>query len=143
MLVCALTTFERKSTWQPSQLPAPTRLIHLRDGKEIFDATVSNLPNLKLILTLGEHSFNFIQFCYGNQISSDWHQSVGKRKVSRVQIGSNNLYIGSIYHTSNRGMIARARREGISGKNSCASGIELTKNDVKEIFTKLELLKGN
>lgn len=106
-------------------------------NKVIFDATVSNLPNLRLILTLGEHSFNFIKFCFGNQISNDWHQSVEKRKVNQVKVGNTNLYIGSIYHTSNRGMIARARRDGFSGKDSCAKGIEITKKDVREIFSKL------
>lgn len=106
-------------------------------NRKVFDATVSNLPKLKLILTLGAHSFNFINFFYGNQISNDWHQSVQERKINEIKIGERNLLVGSIYHTSNRGMIARAKANGHSGKNSCSKGIEITKNDVKEIFSKL------
>ena len=106
-------------------------------NREVFDATLSNLPKLKLILTLGAHSFNFIKFFYGNQISNDWHQSVQERKVNAVKIGERNLLIGSIYHTSNRGMIARAKSDGHHGKNSCSKGIDMTKNDVKVIFSKL------
>ncbi len=107
------------------------------ENKKVFDATVSNLPKLKLILTLGEHSFNFLKFCFGNQCSNDWHQSVEERRVIGVRAGESNLIIGSIYHTSNRGMIARAKRDGHSGRNSCSKGIEITKNDVEKIFSKL------
>lgn len=108
-----------------------------KENKKVFDATVFNLPKLKLILTLGAHSFNFLKFFYGGQISNDWHQSVAERKVNAVQVGERNLLIGSIYHTSNRGMIARAKSDGHSGRNSCLKGIEITKNDVKEICSKL------
>jgi hypothetical protein len=31
-------------------------------------------------------------------------------------------------------MIGRAKLDGITGKNSCAKGIEVTKSDLKEIF---------
>jgi hypothetical protein len=108
-----------------------------KENRKVFDATVSNLPKLKLILTLGSHSFNFIKFFYGNQFRNDWHQSVKERKVNAVQVGERNFLIGSIYHTSNRGMIARAKSDGHIGRNSCAKGIEITKNDVKEIFSKI------
>lgn len=108
-----------------------------KENKKVFDATISNLPKLKIILTLGSHSFNFMKFFYGNQFDNDWHQSVKERKVNAVQIGARNLFIGSIYHTSNRGMIARAKYDGHRGINSCANGIEITKNDIKEIFSKL------
>jgi hypothetical protein len=105
------------------------------ENKKVFDATVSNLTKLKLILTLGAHSFNFIKFFYGNQFSNNWHQSVEKRKVNTIQVGERNLLIGSIYHTSNRGMIARARRAGYFGKSSCAKGIAITSEELKTIFT--------
>jgi hypothetical protein len=106
-----------------------------KENKKVFDATISNLPRLKLILTLGEHAFNFIKFCSGDQISIDWHQSVQKRKLSKAQIGNKSLLVGSIYHTSNRGMIARSRRDGYDGDNPCARGIAITKKDIKEIFS--------
>ena len=64
-----------------------------------FEATLNNLPNLKLILTLGKHSFNFIQYYFKNQISTDWSQSVLERKISKVNTGSNSYLVSSIYHT--------------------------------------------
>lgn len=85
-------------------------------------------------MTLGEHSFNFIKHFFKKQIELDWHSTVKERIVHKVH-GKNSFYdVGSLYHTSNRGMIARAKLNGITGKNSCAKGIEVTKSDLKEIF---------
>ena len=65
---------------------------------------------------------------------ADTYSKSNKRIVHKVQ-GKNSFYdVGSLYHTSNRGMIARAKLNGVAGKNSCAKGIEVTKSDLKEIF---------
>ena len=104
-----------------------------------FEATLNNLPNLKLILTLGKHSFNFIQYYFKNQISTDWSQSVLERKISKVNTGSNSYLVSSIYHTSNRGMIARARSAGYTGKSSCAKGIAITSEDLQIIFSSTKI----
>lgn len=103
-------------------------------NQEVFAETLNNLKKLKLIVTLGEHSFNFIKLFFKKQIEPDWHSTVKERMVHKVQ-GKNSLYgVVSLYHTSNRGMIARAKLNGVAGKNSCAKGIEVTMSDLKEIF---------
>jgi len=106
-------------------------------NQEVFVATLENLKNLKIILTLGEHSYNFIKQFFTNQISSDWHTSVKKNTLHEVYIENSRFFIGSIYHTSNRGMIARAKLNGVRGLNSCAEGIEITKLDVQKLFNNL------
>jgi hypothetical protein len=108
-------------------------------NKCIFEATINNLPKLKLILTIGKHSFNFIQYFFENQISNEWRHTVEERKVSKVETGSNSYLVGSIYHTSNRGMIARARRAGYSGENSCAKGVAITSEDLQIIFSSIKI----
>ena len=103
-------------------------------NQEVFAETLKNLKKLKLIVTLGEHSFNFIKHFFKKQIELDWHSTVKERIVHKVH-GKNSFYdFCSLYHTSNSGMIARAKLNGITGKNSCAKGIEVTKSDLKEIF---------
>lgn len=109
-------------------------------SKCIFEATLNNLPNLKLILTLGKHSFNFIQHYFENQVVYEWNQSVEDRKIAKVTASNKSYLIGSIYHTSNRGMIARARRAGYSGKSSCAKGIAITSDDLQDIFSSTMVL---
>lgn len=105
-----------------------------KKNQEVFTATLKNLSNLKLILTLGQHSFNFIKQFFENQMQLDWHSSVTQRNTNTVHVENSVYTVGSIYHTSNRGMIARAKLNGIVGANSCAKGIEITKEDVRKIF---------
>ena len=104
-------------------------------NKCIFEATLNNLPNLKLILTLGKHSFNFIQYYFENKISYEWNQFVEERKLTKVTTDSKTYLVGSIYHTSNRGMIAKAKKAGYSGKSSCAKGVAITSEDLQAIFS--------
>jgi hypothetical protein len=111
-------------------------------NKCIFEATLKNLPNLKLILTLGKHSFNFIQYYFENQISYEWNHFVEERKLAKVTADSKTYLVGSIFHTSNRGMIARARKAGFSGKSSCAKGIEITSEDLQAIFSSLKSINN-
>jgi hypothetical protein len=103
-------------------------------NQEVFSSTLENLTKLKLILTLGEHSFNFIKHFFKNQVDLDWHSTVNLRKIHKVHTKNSFYFVGSIYHTSTRGMIARAKLNGILGQNSFAKGIELTKSDLKVIF---------
>lgn len=103
-------------------------------NRKVFEVTLENLSNLKIILTLGRHAFNFVKQFFDNQIKSDWHQTVKYRKIHLVHYKGSTYFIFSIYHTSNRGMIARAKLDGFAGKHSCNKGIEITKNDLKEIF---------
>ena len=104
-------------------------------NKCIFEATLNNLPNLKMILSIGKHSYNFLQYFFENQVSTEWRQSVEERKISKVNAGIKSYMVGSIYHTSNRGMIARARKDGYSGKNPCNKGVEITSEDLQIIFS--------
>ena len=104
------------------------------ESKKTFSATLSNLPRLKIILTLGKHSFDFAMYFFENQIKTNWHNTVIERKTHRVQACGRQYSLASIYHTSNRGMIARANRNGLNGNGSCPKGIELTKSDLNYIF---------
>jgi len=106
-----------------------------KESKKIFEATLQNLPKLKLILTLGYQSFQFLNYYFENQIDSDWHESVVRSKIYNVKTNKKSYSIASIYHTSNRGMIARANLSGLSGKGSCLKGIELTRLDLQNIFS--------
>ena len=90
---------------------------------------------LKIILTLGQHSFNFVQQFFNDQIKLDWHQTVKDRKIHSVRHKDSTYLIFSIYHTSVRGMVARAKLNGFIGKHACEKGIEITKIDLKTIFT--------
>lgn len=105
-----------------------------KESAVIFKATLENLPKLKLIITLGQHSFNFIKYYFKNQVGTEWHSTVTNRKLHEVQSDGLSYLVGSIYHTSNRGMIARARCDGFTGKNSCTKGIQLTSHDLNQIF---------
>lgn len=103
----------------------------------VFEATLGNLQELKLIITLGEHSYNFINFFFENQINLSWHKSVTSGKIHKVKHNKQIYLIASIYHTSTRGMLARARLDGFTGKNSCAKGLELTKQDLQNAINDL------
>ena len=118
------------------------RQLVYKKNYEIFLATLSNLPNLKLILTLGELSFSFVRNFFNQQIDQSWHLAVKNWQLHKVIIGNQKIHIGAIYHASNRGMIARAKLNGITGAKSCAAGMEITKNDLRNIFTQHEILKG-
>jgi hypothetical protein len=104
-------------------------------NESVFEATLKNLPKLKLIVTLGEHAFNFTKFFFMNQVTQNWHQSVTERTIHKVQHDGFFYFIGSIYHTSTRGMVARAKLNGITGKNSCSQGIEITKRELKKFIS--------
>jgi hypothetical protein len=103
-------------------------------NSQIFDVTINNLTKLKLILTLGEHSFKFLTHFFSDQIKMDWHQTVVERKLHKVHHKGIDYLVFSIYHTSTRGMVARAKLNQFFGKGSCAKGIEITKNDLEFIF---------
>jgi len=103
-------------------------------SRKIFNATLNNLTKLKLILTLGEHSYKFLTYFFRDQIEMNWHQTVAERKVHKVHHKGIDYLVCSIYHTSIRGMVARAKLDQFIGKDSCAKGIEITKNDLKFIF---------
>jgi hypothetical protein len=109
-------------------------------NQEVFAETLNNLKKLKLILTLGEHSFNFVKHFFKKQIEQDWHSTVKKRMIHKVHAKNSFYDIGSLYHTSNRGMIARAKLNGITGKNSCAKGIAITSEDLQVIFSSIKIL---
>jgi hypothetical protein len=109
-------------------------------NQEVFSSTLENLTKLKLILTLGEHSFNFIKYFFENQIELDWHSTVTQRKVHKVRTKNSFYFVGSIYHTSTRGMIGRAKLDGITGKNSCAKGIAISSEDLQVIFSSTKVL---
>ena len=113
-----------------------TKESYVKNG-EVFKATLANLKNLKLIVTLGEHSFKFLQNFFHGQISSNWHETVTASKTHKVQHLDKSYLVGSIYHTSIRGMVARAKLNGYIGKNTCAKGIELSKNDLRILFTSI------
>lgn len=110
---------------------------------EVFLATLNNLPNLKLILTLGELSFNFLSNFVNQPIKKNWQLAVKNNQLNKVIIDNRMIQLGAIYHTSNRGMIARAKLNGLIGANTCAKGLEITKQDLRNIFYQHELLKGN
>jgi hypothetical protein len=101
---------------------------------QIFNATINNLKKLKLIITLGDHSFQFLKNFFKDQISMGWHQTVADRMVHKVHFNGSTYFICSVYHTSTRGMVARAKLNGFIGKDSCIKGIEITKNDLELIF---------
>lgn len=101
---------------------------------QILEATINNLTKLKLILTLGEHSYKFLTHFFRDQIEMDWHQTVAESKAHKVHYKGAAYLVSSIYHTSTRGMVARAKLNQFIGKNSCAKGIEITKNDLELTF---------
>jgi hypothetical protein len=113
-----------------------TKKSYEQNGK-VFEATLENLSKLKIILTLGQLSFNFVQQFFNDQIKLDWHQTVKDRKIHSVRHKDSTYLIFSIYHTSVRGMVARAKLNGFIGKHSCEKGIEITSKDLTILFSSI------
>ena len=62
-----------------------------------------------------------------------------KRKLNKFNYQGKEYLVGSIYHTSNRGIISRANKNGFIGKNSKTKGEDLCLEDLREIFSKSKL----
>ena len=108
-------------------------------SKEVIKATLFNLNNLNLIITLGREPFLFLKEVFKNEIMGEWPEVVLKRKLNKFNYQGKEYLVGSIYHTSNRGIISRANQNGFIGKNSKKKGEELCLEDLREIFSKAKL----
>ena len=108
-------------------------------SKEVIKATLFNLNNLNLIITLGREPFLFLKEVFKNEIMGEWPEVVLKRKLNKFNYQEKKYLVGSIYHTSNRGIISRANQNGFIGKNSKKKGEELCLEDLREIFSKAKL----
>lgn len=115
-----------------------TKDSYVLNGK-VFEATLDNLSNLKIILTLGRHSFNFVKQFFNDQIIFDWHQTVNDRKIHSVNYKVSTYFVCSIYHTSIRGMVARSKLNNFLGLGALEKGLEITKNDLKIIYNSINL----
>ena len=93
---------------------------------------IINDPETELSDQTPIHSFN-------DQIKLDWHQTVKGRKVHLVHHKDSTYLVCSIYHTSVRGMVARAKLNGFIGKNACEKGVEITSRDLKISFSSINL----
>jgi hypothetical protein len=108
-------------------------------SKEVIKATLFNLNDLKLIITLGREPFLFLKEVFKNEIMGEWPEVVLKRKLNKFNYQGKEYLVGSIYHTSNRGVISRANKNGFIGKNSKTKGEDLCLEDLREIFSKAKL----
>jgi len=109
-------------------------------SEQVFKATLDNLDNLKLIITLGHEPFLFLKTIFNKEIIGNWHDTVIKRKLNYFKYKDKNLIVGSIYHTSKRGIIGRAKKNKYTGKGSFEKGYQLCLEDLKEIINKSRIL---
>jgi hypothetical protein len=102
----------------------------------VFEATVRNLSKLKLIVTLGSHAFRFVRPYLDPSGLRGWHDSVLNHDLHTLRCHGQSYLVGTLYHTSVRGMIARARLGGATGTQLLEKGLTLTKDDLRELLTK-------
>lgn len=107
---------------------------------KVFEATLENLPDIILILTLGKEPFEFLKCHFPHEITGNWPEVATHNVLSHFTHKGKKYCVGSIYHTSMRGIIGRARQEGYRGKNSFNMGYEACLNDLKLIFQTLNFI---
>lgn len=110
---------------------------------EVFDATISNLKNLKLIITMGEKAFHFLKNRYPKDINANWSEVALKGGVDKFTHNGREYMMASIYHPGALGVKSRSLKQGVVGKGAGATGLKLIEGDLKKIFTKFALIKNN
>jgi hypothetical protein len=110
-------------------------------SKKVFEATVNNLKNLKLVITLGEKSFQFLKHSFPNDLITTWPKVVTNNEINLLKTSQKSIYVASIYHPSIRGLIGRAKLSSPTNK-TFMKGFELTKTDLHKIFNNFNSLKG-
>ena len=108
---------------------------------ETFEATLDNLPKLKLIITLGKVPYKFLNYFLSKKNGTKytlgvWNDVIINREIIKIEIKSRQMLIGATYHPGSLGTIARARASNFSGVGCTSEGIRLIKEDFSSILEK-------
>ena len=104
----------------------------IRECSKVFEATIENLPNLKLIIALGAKAHEFLLF-NSSGLPSSWRKA-REDGPSICKVLGKEILIGCTHHTGARGIVNRAisaKKEGVIG-----SGSALLQNDFARILNK-------
>jgi hypothetical protein len=110
---------------------------------EVFDATISNLNKLRLIITMGEKAFQFLKNRYPEDITTNWPEAALTGGVNKFTHNGREYLMASIYHPGALGVKSRSFKQGVVGKGAGAAGLKLIEEDLKKIFAKYALIKNS
>jgi hypothetical protein len=104
---------------------------------EIFAATLNNLPNLKLIIVMGEDAHDYMKKVISNLPDKLWdfvkRDTPIQGTVKHSMMEPRQLFVGAMYHPSRIG--TRLTREVELNPDVKENSIDLTRRDLERMFT--------